>query len=341
MAWTVPLIGSRSLDRMAGSLLGFLFTYFALVWTSFGQKAENAALPELSLQRSWASNVDMAIIVAAILVILIARKKAFPPLLVLGGSVLLAQLLKLYVLVRPELDEDAVLVHNSFPSGHTTAAVASVIAVTMAVPRRFALLVAVPGAIGAGAVAAETVSLGWHRFSDTLGAALLVSTLAFLVLRKWTAGLVVPPALAVGGVWLMVTYPQATPSTSAGVVTAGVVLHFGWAVSGLGRRGDQDRSRPDHDSVVVVGGDQFGDGVQSSVRSVPVGAEHHLVTVHGTQGHESQHTRRFNGFAVLLADGDRHRLVGGGFRQQCGRSVVQSDLAGHGDPSLGHDGSSR
>lgn len=324
---------------MVGSLVGFLFTYFALVWTSFGQKAENAALPELSLQRSWASNVDMAIIVAAVLVIVIARKKAFPPLLVLGGSVLLAQVLKLYVLVRPELDEEAVLVHNSFPSGHTTAAVASVIAVTMAVPRRFALWVAVPGAIAAGAVAAETVSLGWHRFSDTLGAALLVSTIAFLVLFRWTAGLVVPPVLAAGGVWLMVTYPQATPSTLAGVVTAGVVLHFGWAVSGHDRRGGHDHSRPE--SLVVVGGDQFGDGVQSSIRSVPVGAEHHLVTMHGAQGHQTQNTRRVNGFAAVLGDGDRHRLVGGGLRQQCGRSGVQSDLAGHGDPSLGHDGSSR
>lgn len=327
---------------MAGSLLGFLFTYFALVWTSFGQKAENAALPELSLQRSWASDVDMAIVVAAVLVVLIARKKAFPPLLVLGGSVLLAQMLKIYVLVRPPLDDDAVLVHNSFPSGHTTAAVASVIAVTMAVPKRFALLVAVPGAIGAGAVAAETVSLGWHRFSDTLGAALLVSTVAFLVLRKWTAGLIVPPALAAGGVWLMMTYPQATPSTLAAVVTAGVVLHFGWAVSGLQVFGNTgDRSQPGHDSLVVVGRDQFGDGVQSSVRSVPIGAEHHLVTVHGAQGHQTQHTRRLNGFAAVLADGDRHRLVGGGLRQQCGRPGVQSDLAGHGDPSLGHDGSSR
>jgi membrane-associated phospholipid phosphatase len=324
---------------MAGSLLGFLFTYFALVWTSFGQKAENAALPELSLQRSWTSNVDMAILVAAVLVVLFARKKSFPPLLVLGGSVLLAQVLKLYVLVRPPLDDDAVLVHNSFPSGHTTAAVAAVIAVTMAVPKRFALFVAIPGALGAGAVAADTVSLGWHRFSDTLGAALLVSTLAFLVLRKWTAGLIVPPALAVGGVWLMVTYPQATPSTLAGVVTAGVVLHFGWAVSGLRMTGD--RSQPEPDSLVVIGGDHLGDGVQSSIRSVPVGAEHHLVTVHGAEGHESQNTRRFNGFAVVLADGDRHRLVGGGLRQQCGRPGVQSDLAGHGDPSLGHDGSSR
>jgi membrane-associated phospholipid phosphatase len=320
---------------MVGSLVGFLFTYFALVWTSFGQKAENAALPELSLQRSWASNVDMAILVAAVLVVLVARKKSLPPLLVLGGSVLLAQVLKLQVLVRPELDEDAVLVHNSFPSGHTTAAVASVIAVVMAVPRRFAVWVAVPGAVGAGAVAAETVSLGWHRFSDTLGAALLVSTLAFLVLRRWTAGLVVPPALAAGGVWLMVTYPQATPSSLAGVVTAGVVGHFGWAVSG--RPGARSRSG----SLVVVGGDQFGDGVESVVRSVPVGAEHHLVTVHGAEGHQTQHTRRVHGFAAVLADGDRHRLVGGGLRQQCGRSGVQSDLAGHGDPSLGHDGSSR
>src|SRR5689334_24537879 len=103
MPCTFPWSGARTLEDMAGSLLGFLFTYFALVWTSFGQKAENAALPELSLQRSWASNVDMAIIVAAILVVLLARKKAFPPLLVLGGSVLLAQVLKLYVLVRPPL----------------------------------------------------------------------------------------------------------------------------------------------------------------------------------------------------------------------------------------------
>ncbi|SER84439.1 Membrane-associated phospholipid phosphatase [Lentzea xinjiangensis] len=326
---------------MAGSLLGFLFTYFALVWTTFGQKAENAALPEVSLQRSWASNVDMAILVAAVLVVLFARKKAFPPLLVLGGSVLLAQVLKLSVLVRPPLDDDAVLVHNSFPSGHTTAAVASVIAVTMAVPRRFALVVAVPGAIVAGAVAAEAVSLGWHRFSDTLGAALLVSTLAFLVLREWTAGLVVPPALAVGGVWLVVTYPGATPPMLSGVVTAGVVLHFGWVVGGPGRRGGQDRSRPPHDSVVVVGGDQPGDDVQSVVRSVPVGAEHHLVTVHGAEGHQTQDARRVHGFATVLADGDRDRLVGGGLRQQCGRPGVQSDLAGHGDPSLGHDGSSR
>ncbi len=332
---------------MAGSLLGFLFTYFALVWTSFGQKAENAALPELSLQRSWASDVDVAIIVAAGLVVLIARRKAFPPLLVLGGSVLLAQVLKLYVLTRPPLDDDAVLVHNSFPSGHTTAAVAAVVAVVMAVPKRFALLVAVPGALGAGAVAAETVSLGWHRFSDTLGAALLVTTLAFLVLRRWTAGLLVPPAVALGGVWLVVTYPAATPSTLSGVVTAFVVLHFGWAVSGLPVL-PADHPRPGSSypvdaagSVVVIGGDQLRDGVQSSVRSVPVGAEHHLVTVHGAEGHESQHTRRFHGFAAVLADGDRHRLVGGGLRQQCGRSGVQSDLAGHGDPSLGHDGSSR
>lgn len=339
MPCTFSWSGSRTLEDMAGSLLGFLFTYFALVWTSFGQKAENAALPELSLQRSWASNVDMVILVAAVLVILFARKKSLTPLLLLGGSVLGAQVLKLYVLVRPPLDDDAVLVHNSFPSGHTTAAVASVIAVTMAVPRRFALFVAVPGAIGAGAVAAETVSLGWHRFSDTLGAALLVSTFAFLLLRKWTAGLVVPPVLAVGGVWLMVSHPQATPPTLAGVVTAGVVLHFGWVVSGLGHRGDQDHSRPG--SLVVIGGDQFGDGVQSGIRSVPVGAEHHLVTMHRAQGHESQDTRRVNGFAAVLADGDRHRLVGGGLRQQCGRPGVQSDLAGHGDPSLGHDGSSR
>ncbi|ANZ42203.1 hypothetical protein BBK82_46005 [Lentzea guizhouensis] len=335
---------------MAGSLLGFLFTYFALVWTSFGQKAENAALPELSLQRSWASNVDIAIIVAAVLVVLIARKKAFPPLLVLGGSVLLAQVLKLYVLTRPPLDEEAVLVHNSFPSGHTTAAVAAVVAVVIAVPKRFALLVAVPGALGAGAVAAETVSLGWHRFSDTLGAALLVTALGFLVLRRWTAGLVVPPAVAVGGAWLVVTYPAATPSTLSGVVTALVVLHFGWVASGLPifsadhpRPGsaDSDGSVDAADSVVVVGGDQLRDGVQSSIRSVAVGAEHHLVTVHGAEGHQTQHTRRFHGFAAVLADGDRHRLVGGGLRQQCGRSGVQSDLAGHGDPSLGHDGSSR
>lgn len=325
---------------MAGSLVGFLFTYFALVWTSFGQKAENAALPELSLQRSWASDVDVAIIAAAVIVLLVARKKSFPPLLVLGGSVLLSQMLKLYVLVRPPLDEDAVLVHNSFPSGHTTAAVAAVVAVTMAVPKRFALLVAIPGALAAGAVAAETVSLGWHRFSDTLGAALLVTTVGLLVLRKWTAGLVVPTAIAAGGTWLMVTYPEVTPSTLSGVVTAGVVLHFGWVVSGYGHWYDHNHPRPD-ESLVVIGGDHVGDGVESRVRSVPIGAEHHLVTVHSAEGHESQHTRRLNGFAAVLADGDRHRLVGGGLRQQCGRPGVQSDLAGHGDPSLGHDGSSR
>ncbi|GLZ36093.1 hypothetical protein Lesp02_82800 [Lentzea sp. NBRC 105346] len=318
----------RTVEVMIGSVAAFLLAYFALVRTSFGQRMENDALPEISLQHSWLGYLDIIVVVVAVLVVVLGRRKCLPALGVLGGSVVLSQVLK-SALDRPELDFGAMARHNSFPSGHVTAAVACVVALAMVLPRRFVWLT-LPMAVFPALVAAETVTLGWHRFSDALGAALLVATLCGLALRAWTKAFLVPIAVSAFGTYLM-----AFSSVETRWLAGACVFAIACYCVGVVRAHD-----PNASGSVEVGRDDRRDGVESGIRSVPVGGQHHLVTVHCPERHESEHARGFHGVAAVLSDGDLHRLVGGGLRQQCGRPGVQPDLAGHGDPSLRHDPSS-
>ncbi|TWP50847.1 phosphatase PAP2 family protein [Lentzea tibetensis] len=320
---------------MIGCVAAFLFAYYALVLTSFGQRVENTALQEISLVSSlgW---LETAVVVAGVAVVLLGRRRCLPALAVLGGSIALSQVLKLSVLERPLLDDNAVVVHNSFPSGHVTAAAAAVVAIAMVLPRRVVWL-AVPLAGFPAYVAYETLALGWHRFSDALGAALLVSVVCCLVLRAWTRGALVPVVIAALGIYLMVF--SSVPSTWLAAASVFALCTY-CVVVVRATSTAADVALTTSGSVVEVGRDDRGDRFESGVSAVSVGGEHHLVTVHCPERHQSEHTRGFHGVAAVLPDGDLHRLVGGGLRQQCGRSGVQSDLAGHGDPSLRHDPSS-
>lgn len=92
----------------------------------------------------------------------------------LGGSVATTQVLKRVVLTRPALD-DGLAAANSLPSGHTTAAAATSAALLFVVGARWRPLVAVLGAIYTVLTGWSTYVGHWHRPSDVLAAAAVVT----------------------------------------------------------------------------------------------------------------------------------------------------------------------
>jgi len=172
-----------------GFAVAFLLAFFVFVRTASGQAAENGvvATAQSTLSTSdWATPLrdgdKIAVLfgAAALLLVISAVRKRFGlagmGAAVLGGSLLVAHVLKLYVFTRPAFGGgQAVAGHNSFPSGHVTAAMAIVLMTMVVLPRKARPFVIAPGAIGVSWVAASTVALGWHRLSDTVGGGLLVA----------------------------------------------------------------------------------------------------------------------------------------------------------------------
>jgi membrane-associated phospholipid phosphatase len=176
--------------------VAFLLAFFVFVRTVSGQTAENGVVRSAqSIARStsdWATPLrdgdKIAVLCAAavlLMVISLARRRfglAAAGATVLGGSLLIAHLLKMYVFDRPILTSgSSVAGHNSFPSGHVTAAMAIVAMLMLVLPRRIRPFVVAPGALGVAWVASATIALGWHRLSDTVGGGLLVAAVCCLV----------------------------------------------------------------------------------------------------------------------------------------------------------------
>ncbi len=87
-----------------------------------------------------------------------------------------AQLLKTYVLERPDLglSEVAPATLNSLPSGHSTAAFSVLVALMFVVQHRPRVAVAALGVVYASLTALATMAAGWHRAADSVAAFLLV-----------------------------------------------------------------------------------------------------------------------------------------------------------------------
>ncbi|WP_290054238.1 phosphatase PAP2 family protein [Amycolatopsis solani] len=181
--------------RAAGFAFAFVAAYLLFVRTEAGRGVENGVVRSAQSAAhvvEWAQplrqtdqvvvlgGIALLIVVIALLrrrlalgvtalALLAAAPPAPPPLVV-------AQLLKLYVLDRPTTgDRFGVASHNSFPSGHASAAMAMLVALAIVLPRRFRLPTLAVGGIGVAWVSAAAVALGWHRLSDTVGACLLVA----------------------------------------------------------------------------------------------------------------------------------------------------------------------
>jgi membrane-associated phospholipid phosphatase len=216
----------------ACSAVGFVLTYALFVHTPTGQRWDDAALSgranaspealrtaEVGLDQITVTTLGVAI--AVLLLIALVRGRV---LLGLGaaslvvGSLVIAEVLKRAVLERPALVESSAdLAHNSFPSGHTTIAVSLMLAMTMVVPyglRPWAALLTAAWGVG---ISGYTVTAGWHRPSDAIGAALLAVGVACAVMAVLSsagrAHVTRPPGLlsslvrqvAVVPIWLTTT----------------------------------------------------------------------------------------------------------------------------------------
>ncbi|WP_298446733.1 phosphatase PAP2 family protein [Gordonia sp. (in: high G+C Gram-positive bacteria)] len=185
-----------------GALTVLIGVYWAAVRTYTGQRVENAALRgsyQINADQVTAADNALATLTVgslAVAVVILAVigwvrggfRLAVVAVAVVGGASAATEVLKRYVLRRPDLvDGPPQWLHNSFPSGHTTVAMAVACATLLVVSWRWrtvAMLIVTAWTVGVGAY---TVIARWHRLSDTLGAdaiALLAASLGALYLVR-------------------------------------------------------------------------------------------------------------------------------------------------------------
>ena len=181
----------------------FVVIYELAVRTTSGQTLGNAALAGQRVvleqgakgaERILRSLGVVSVAAGTLILMTIALVRRRPRLalvtaLTVAGSLLVSELMKQLILDRPDLLGSATYHrHNTFPSGHATAAVAVAAGLVMVAPRRLQGKVGIAGAIYAAAVAYSTLFTGWHRPSDVAGSAaivLAVGAAAAAVLVWW------------------------------------------------------------------------------------------------------------------------------------------------------------
>ena len=161
----------------------FVGLYFVAVRTEIGQRVDEAAIEgrarDSGVQHAVFRTLDTvsvtSIFLATVALIVIAlcaggRCSRSDRVLVLGSNVT-TQLLKDW-LTRPDLLTPHALQNSiqAFPSGHSTVAMSLALALVLAVPARLRVPVGLVGITYAVLVGAATLTGGWHRPSDVLGA---------------------------------------------------------------------------------------------------------------------------------------------------------------------------
>lgn len=166
----------------------FAAAYWGFVLTATGQLADDNALrgavdylaadsarrPALAFLGEMPA-VSAGIGALALLAAAIARRGVFAPAvagLAFAAAVASTQVLKHFILDRPDKNISEASV-NSFPSGHTTFAAASMVAVFLVTSPRWRPLVAALGGLYAALAGVATFVLGWHRPADILAAYLV------------------------------------------------------------------------------------------------------------------------------------------------------------------------
>ncbi len=242
----------------------FTATYLVFVLTPAGQQLENLGL-EGSALRGQPSRADslpgltsisaLSFGIAIVTLAGVALARGRPALSIavvaaMGGSAVLAEVLK-DVLPRPEhIDGPAWLLRNSFPSGHATVAAAIGAGILVVAPARLRWLALPVAAIGTAVIGQATQIAGWHRASDAVGAVFLALavTAATLAVLAWR-GLVAPEErgrvhrrvhlaivaiglliLATGGLLLLL--PLVFPLLRAPNGAEGVFVHLGTGLAG-------------------------------------------------------------------------------------------------------------
>lgn len=156
---------------------------------------------------------SVALIGAAIVTVAIVRKRpqrAWAAATVIIGANVTTQILK-GILDGPSLHEVTDAGKNYFPSGHATVAMSLAMAAAIVASRRTRGTVALVGSIYAAIVGVSTLSAGWHRPSDAVG--------AFLVVTAWAAAV-----LAIGPRRRPTEDERTTPVAAPVLLVGGVVM---------------------------------------------------------------------------------------------------------------------
>jgi membrane-associated phospholipid phosphatase len=128
---------------------------------------------------------------AALVALALARRRprvALAVVAVLGLAPLTSETLK-PLLAHPHVQLDAVHIGPaSWPSGHSTAALALVLCAVLVAPARLRPMVAAAGAAFALAVGVSLLILAWHMPSDVLGGYLVATLWAALAVAALRAG---------------------------------------------------------------------------------------------------------------------------------------------------------
>lgn len=188
------------------SLVLLAVVYVVAVHTEWGQRIDDAALDGrttrtavLNATQDLLDTISVASLALGSLTILVIAAARRRPLLALtAGTIIVGanvttQLLKKVVLDRPDLvgRPDPLGLLNSFPSGHSTVAMSLAVALIIVVPESGRPLAALAGLLYATLVGAGTVTAGWHRPSDVIGAYLVVTAWASasVAVLIWTEGI--------------------------------------------------------------------------------------------------------------------------------------------------------
>ncbi|NYJ18358.1 phosphatase PAP2 family protein [Glaciibacter psychrotolerans] len=193
------------------------------------------------------------------LVIALARRNWVTLLVavcVAGAAVSTTQILKYGVLSRPDLGVSG-YASNSFPSGHTTVAAASALAVFLVSSPRFRPMVGAWGSAFAVAAGLSTVANQWHRPSDVIAGLLVVAfwgcvagvVLASLpgrglaIARPWRAGrliLLIAPFALVTALAFLITVSRATSDSTETLIAyiggMAAIVAAGFALAVVGTR---------------------------------------------------------------------------------------------------------
>lgn len=213
--------------------------YVAAVQTPLGQALDDLALwgrppaDAEAVELAWRTLGTLNLAVAAVataglagVALVVGRPVlAVGVIVVVAGANLTTQVLKEVVLERPNLvGSDAYAYGNSFPSGHVTLAASLALAALLVAPRRLRSLVALGGAAYVSVVGMSTLTAGWHRLADALG--------AILVALAW-AGLVAAVVVAWRGSMPRHTWHRGASRTAARVLLVGALGIFAVAVGVL------------------------------------------------------------------------------------------------------------
>ena len=225
----------RLLVVAVASATGIALLYAAAVQTTLGQSLEDLVLwgrplddpntVALASRALGTLNVVVAAVATAGLAgtaLVVGRPLLAAGVIVaIAGANLTTQFLKDVVLDRPDLVESAYAYGNSYPSGHVTLAASLALATLLVAPRRLRSLVALGGAAYVTVVGVSTLTAGWHRLADALG--------AILVALAWS-GLVAAMVVAARGSMPRHTWHAGSGRLATRVFLVGALGFFAAAV---------------------------------------------------------------------------------------------------------------